>query len=597
MTLQNPVRRRTAGLGVRLMMLMGAALLPLAVLSYVQTLATERAAESRARAAILGETLIAAAPQIDAIMQAQGVASALAAAIPGVVDDTPACTSAVRAVVQQSAERYSFIGFIPIDGFIACTSADAPFDLSGSPWLESMLADPRTALTVNRNGPISEASVLNISVPVRDLAGALLGFMSISMKHSDLEVSADATTRGQPMPLALMTFDQTGAVLTSTGGMDGVETRLPVSRPLGGFVGQPGQSFIDQTTSGRRSAFAVVPLSPGSLYLMGSWPADRLDFEGFGGALPALTFPLLMWAASLMVAWLAAESQVLRHIRLLRNSITAFAGGDRKLEPLETQGSAQELRDVAEAYEKMTEAILHNEADLENVIHQKEVLLREVHHRVKNNLQLIASILNMQVRTARTTEARNALKSIQERVLSLATIHRELYQTSGLTDIRADELLPQIAHHILRIGTAPGRQFDLDLKIDDIRLTPDQAVPLSLFLTEGMANVMKHAWRGQGGQPRVTLSCLRVEGDEAEFVLRNTLGAETKTFTPSDSMVDDGSDGFGGKLLEAFAQQVEGQMTRSHDGDMYVLSLRFPLRPLTEAEDRLNESPNPLLSG
>lgn len=574
------------GLGARLMLVMGAALLPLAVLSYTQTVATQRVAESRARAAILGETLSAATPLVDIILQAQGTATTLAASLPAYVDDPEACDQAMSRIARLSEGRYSFVGFVPRDGHITCSSDPGEHDIGQTPWLARMLADPQPRLSVSRNASISHTSVLNLSVPVRR-EGAVIGLMSISMPHDVIQAQSAAQGRGEgSAPLALTTFDEDGMVLTASTGLDQVAATLPASRALGSFVGLRGQSFLDTTITGKRRAFAVVPLAPGGLYVLGSWPAERLDDDSLIGDLPTLTFPLLMWAASLLAAWLAAESQVLRHIRALRDSIKAFTGLDRRVVPLRLSGAATELEEVAEAYQKMTLAILHDEADLQNVIHQKEVLLREVHHRVKNNLQLIASILNMQLRTAHTDEAREAMKSIQERVLSLATIHRELYQTSGLTDIRAAELLPQILRHTARIGAAPGRAFDLDLQVADIRLTPDQAVPLALFLTEGTTNALKHAWRGAQDRSRISLRvALRPDG-MAEVELRNALQPLASGAARADAALLAPSDGFGGKLLSAFAQQLEGTLERRREAESYLLRLVFPIRPLDHAEAR-----------
>lgn len=587
MNIPEPWGRRFNGLGFRLMVLMGAALLPLALLSYVQTLATATVSDSRARAAIMGETLVAAEPQMHLLMQAQGTLTTLAATLPQTIADSDQCSAFVRRVAGQSQGRYSFVGFIPTDGKITCTSADEPFDLSNDAWLADMVANPRARLTVNRNGPISGTSIVNLSMPVTSPDDRLLGFASVSVTHAAIEaVTDDAAWREMDQPLTLVTFDEGGEVLTSSSGIDGVGQVLPANLPLAGFVGRPAASFIASTPTGQKRAFAVIPLSPGSLYLLGSWPAKRLDGLALASGLPPATFPMLMWAASMLVVWLAAESQVLRHVRALRDSITAFAGGNRKVSPLNNYGAANELREAGSAYERMTEAILHDEAHLENTIHQKEVLLREVHHRVKNNLQLIASILNMQLRTISTPEARSAMRSVQERVLSLATIHRELYQTSGLADVRSDELLPRIVRHILRIGSAPERPFALDMQVDDIRLVPDQAVPLALFLTEGMANVLKHTWRGQEGPAVVSLRFLRTADGLAELTVTNALRPRDPAAEAAIEAAVPPSDGFGSKLLEAFARQLDGRIERGRVGDEYRLMLAFQPSPLAQAEER-----------
>ena len=572
------------GLGLRLMATMGIALLPLALLTYVQTVQTERVAESRARAAILGETLMAAGPQIDVVMRARGAASSLAALMPALSANLNTCKAALREVAESSEGTYSLVTYMKVNGKIDCSSTGESYDFSDSPFLQSWLSDPRPAVDVNPKAPISNTSILIFSHPVRDSDGTLTGFVTVSSPHAVIDrvvLQSGGDRAMAEQPLSLVTFDAKGEVLTSSLGLAKVSGVLPISHALGSFVGLSGHSFLDTTSATGERAFAVVPLVPGALYLLGSWPANRLDDTLIDGDLPPVTFPLLMWAASLLVAWLAAESQVLRHVRSLRDSITAFAGGNRTIRPLNLNGAATEFREVGEAYEKMTDAVLHDEADLENTLHQKEVLLREVHHRVKNNLQLIASILNMQLRTARSAETKEAMRSVQDRVLSLATVHRELYQTSGLTDVRADELLPQIVGHILKMGTAPGRRFDMEMDIDPIRLTPDQAVPLALFLSEGMANVLKHAWQGSGEKLRVGLKLKLNDAGEAAFSLCNSIQKPTDR---TEEPVMEG--GFGNQLLEAFSRQLDGRLEQVRTGDAFSLTLQFPLRPLSDAEER-----------
>lgn len=588
MTMGGAVRRRFAGLGFRLMAVMGVALLPLAILSYVQGLKTAQLAEARVTNVIKGETLIAANPLIAEIVKAQTKAATLAYALPSILrTDTEAsldaCITLMDRVVSAHIGIVTFAGYVDRNGQMLCGARGEQRDLAGTDAMDQLLTDPGPKIAVNPYGPVSKTSVLIVSHPVRDTEGDVKGFAFVSLPHETLDQQANPIDANDPHPLSLMTFDAKGNLLTSSIGMDAAQRSLPSNRELASFADGPSVSFVASTLSGERRAFSVVPLQPGTLYLLGSWPANRLDNTIFEGAFPAFLFPMLMWAASLLVAWLAAESQVLRHVRLLRDRITAFAAGNRQFPKMRMDGAALELRSVGSAYEQMTASVVRNEADLENTIHQKEVLLREVHHRVKNNLQLIASILNMQLRAAKTAEAKDAMRTVQDRVISLATVHRELYQTSGLTDVRADELLPRVANDLLRIGSAPGRRFDLDATVDDIRLTPDQAVPLALFLTEGMANVFKHSWTGPSQSARVGLRLERTGHGMARFSLCNGL-------MPVDAQDEISSleprSGFGSQLLIAFSQQLNGTVTCGRSGDGYVLTMEFPLRPLTEGEER-----------
>ena len=80
----------------------------------------------------------------------------------------------------------------------------------------------------------------------------------------------------------------------------------------------------------------------------------------------------------------------------------------------------------------MAEGILQDEAELEDALREKSLLIREVHHRVKNNLQLIASIMNMQIRRSRNSETTSVVRRLQDRVLGLARVHRQMYEAQTL---------------------------------------------------------------------------------------------------------------------------------------------------------------------
>jgi two-component system, sensor histidine kinase PdtaS len=213
------------------------------------------------------------------------------------------------------------------------------------------------------------------------------------------------------------------------------------------------------------------------------------------------------------------------------------------------------------------------------------VLLREVHHRVKNNLQLIASIMNMQLRQSNSPEAKTLMKGLQDRVMSLATIHRGLYQTTGLADVRADELLPDILRQILKMATGPGRRFDVETHFDDLRLTPDQAVPLSLLLTEALTNAIKYAGTDGTGVPKLEVSLRRSGQTDAVLSVTNSIGSRP-------AAVEGGSTGLGSQLLAAFGQQLGAQSETSLTDATYALRVTFAVRALADGE--VGRAPNGL---
>ncbi len=579
-----PFRR----LGFRMMVMFGIVLMPLAVLSFVQTEQYQDEAAARAEAAVLGTTMQAAAPLIDRITRSEGAVAALAVALPAALDDPARCSALLaRFLAAPGNEDYSFAGYVPRNLQMDCSPQGAR-NLQDFPELLTVMDEGKPTVRVNTHGPVSGTSVLIFSHPVRDALGRVTGLVSLSLPHTAIEMEAHGAVSDSAMrdPVALITFDASGEILTSSVGMDEAAQRLPANRALSALAGRGAQSFSAQSVAGFDRVFAVVPLASGNLFLLGNWAMAGTDTTIFQTAVPIVAFPALMWLASLLVAQLAAEHQVLRHIRALRASITAFAGGNRRVPELDLEGAPHELRSVGFAFERMMESVLHDEAELEDMVHQKEVLLREVHHRVKNNLQLIASIINMQIRKARNPETKALLKGLQDRVMSLATIHRELYQTTGLTDIRVDELLQSIVTQILRMAGKPGEPLAVETDLEDIRLTPDQAVPLSLLVTEALTNALKYASAQPGKQPKLRVRLYRIGDSRAGIEISNSA---LQSGPKPDAMLDgveDGS-GLGDALMRAFAGQLGTTVERSHENGEYRMWFDFAPSALSDAEERL----------
>ncbi len=570
-------------LGVRLLAAVALALTPLALLAFFQTEKFESEAQARWQTALFGETLLAATPQIAAINLAKGLAAATATTVRPIIDDSAACVEVMRGLVA-SEPLISFAGFIQPDGKTTCASIGVALDFGLNPALVKLNADPKPMMKVNPKGPVSGESVLIFSHPVFDEGGEVLGYVSLSLPHRVLEHPSPSLMQKElelSEPLALITFDGEGTVLTTIYGIETIGERLPVGMPLVEFVDKPPATFMASTPLGDRRTFTVVPIVPGTLYVLASWPAVVASSSPLAGLVPLWVFPFAMWLASLLVAWLTAEYQVLRHVRALRASIIAFADGSRIVKPPDLSLAPNELRDVGKAYERMMSSVMHDEAELENSLHQKEVLLREVHHRVKNNLQLIASIMNLQMRKSVAPEARQLLKGLHDRVMSLAIVHRELYQTSGLTDVLADELLQTIVAQVVRGGASDDRQIETKTSFDRIRMTPDQAVPLSLILTEALTNALKHSGQNANQKTLLTVSFHEAGAGRAALEVVNTMSESRRpTLSP-----DPDNTGLGQQLLSAFATQLSGTLNVGERDGSYFVRIDFPLLSSHDALD------------
>jgi two-component sensor histidine kinase len=139
-------------------------------------------------------------------------------------------------------------------------------------------------------------------------------------------------------------------------------------------------------------------------------------------------------------------------------------------------------------------------------LHEKEILLQEVHHRVKNNLQVISSLISLQLRPIKDPVSREALQACQARVQAISLIHAMLYQSKDYANVPFSEYAPLLARNIFNTsGTVPG-WISLELAIGDIALPVDKAIPCGLILNELITNALKHGFpEGRRGTIRVEL--------------------------------------------------------------------------------------------
>ncbi len=166
-------------------------------------------------------------------------------------------------------------------------------------------------------------------------------------------------------------------------------------------------------------------------------------------------------------------------------------------------GFAKVTRDVTERRHQ-EEELRAREVLLTQHLKEREVLLQEIHHRVKNNLQVISSLINMQVRRLEPGTSRDALVECQTRVLTIALIHEQLYGEKNYAQVRLDQYVRSLAASVVHAVGASG--VSLELAIDDVGLGIDRAIPCGLVINELLTNALKHAFPdGRRGALRVAL--------------------------------------------------------------------------------------------
>lgn len=565
--------RFVESLGFRVAALLSIALLPLGVIAVGQNLRTLTVAEGLTTTALLGRTAEAAATERALMLNTYGAAEGLAESVLALKDDPAACQALLAAFVKQSG-AVTFAGFTSADGIQRCYSQGRELDVRDTPNYRRMM-DLRTPFIVAaQQGLQTGQPVVTIRWPVQNAEG-MQGYLVLSIPHREIEEIRNFRS-DTPGP-SLVTFNQFGEVLTTDqADFHEVDSRLPATRPLADLVAAGEETFRDRTRSGEPRIFTLVTVIPGQVFALGSWPPGEAMAPA--RVMTAALYPLLMWLASVGVAYFAVHHLVIRHVRALRGQMRRFALGQRDIPPEVLTGAPGEIQDVSQTFHNLARILIRDEQELEESVREKTVLLREVHHRVKNNLQLIASIMNMQIRRVKEPSARAVLKSVQDRVMSLATIHRSLYTAERLSAVRVNELLSEISHQMIVLGDGPGSEIAVSAEFAPITLYPDQAVPLALLATEAMTNAMKYMGVPESGQAGLRMT-LAMEGeDRARFTVENSIGEPLPGQAPEARM----GTGLGSQLIQAFVTQLDGQIEAGVEGEVYRLTLVFPLGELVE---------------
>jgi PAS domain S-box-containing protein len=235
-------------------------------------------------------------------------------------------------------------------------------------------------------------------------------------------------------------------------------------------------------------------------------------------------------------------------------------------------------RNLAHQQEWLEGEVSRRTKALEDALAAKTVLLHEVDHRVKNNLQMIASLLAMQTRTVADPAARAALESMLSRVESIGTVHRRLYQSQDVRTFNLDEFVRDIARELM---VASGRtDIDLSLELEPTRVPSQRASPIALLLNELMTNALKHAFPiGRAG--RLVISMVHSDGRLIVTLADDGLGMET------DEKGGEAKPGFGIRLIRTVVRQLQGTVhwLDANPGTLVRVSL-----PFVEAEAEPDEA-------
>jgi PAS domain S-box-containing protein len=198
-------------------------------------------------------------------------------------------------------------------------------------------------------------------------------------------------------------------------------------------------------------------------------------------------------------------------VTALRDAAGALVGyGEVTRDMSEQLHATEQLRKLNADLEHRVKA---RTAALSATLKEREVLLQEVHHRVKNNLQVIASLINMQARSLGEGRGSDALRECQARVQAIALVHDQLYRSPDYAQVPFSEYARSLAANVFQAAGASPDRLSLELAVAEVALAVDRAIPCGLILNELITNALKHAFPdGRPGTIRVELARAGADG-------------------------------------------------------------------------------------
>ncbi|MGI4977498.1 MAG: sensor histidine kinase [Janthinobacterium lividum] len=540
-----PALRRFDLVAVRLALLAMLSGVPLAGLAVTVLVENYVDAQNR-EARDLSEAVEAASGQARIVLaDAAGTLRGLAA-VTGVGSTDPAvCSAGLAAGLSAAGVAFRDVSVLDANGVWRCGTGAHGGTPIGSGLHLAGPADPRSplVLTVTEAGLVLQGILpaTRLLLPGPDAGGgarAAVERASCWVAEGDAVVPlGPAGVAGLPTPAMLSRLMRPEPVVTvRRRGSDYLYTAVPLGDSVRLIVGS-------DTAAEHRSARRT-------LLVRAAWLA-------------------LLTLAGLCGLVLGVRRAVVEPLRLLGMAVGSWRSTGRFVAP--TASLPVEVRALCDSFGRATTALSQREAELARAVEQQELAMQEIHHRVKNNLQIVASLLNLQASRIRLPEAKAEFQSARDRVRALATLHRHLYAHGEVHTINMRSFLVELCGQLFQaMGENEGARIALDIEAPELRMLSDQAVPLALVVTEAVSNALKYAFPG-GRQGRIGVHLTEEGGFVRLEIQDDGVGipagkSETETGT---------RDGIGLQLIRGFSRQLGATLdVQEGNGTRYILNMK-----------------------
>ena len=377
----------------------------------------------------------------------------------------------------------------------------------GRQWFGALAVGATQSITEVADPHARDSLALLLAVPARNAQGGFGGAVAAVIPLTRLDQGLFVPLL--PTHTAIGFFDASGRLL----GSPRRAAFPPILAPQGAAAGNVPASWRMADRSGEQRLFALAPVVDRQVWVATSAPSPGFLAWALGNPVAAIVLPLLAFLLPLLTVLMVAERAIVGWFSYLRRLASIYARGRYSVHPRRAQAAPPEIRALADALDAMADTIAARDAQLTRTVAYKDDLLREIHHRVKNNLQVISSLLTLQERVLSDPRARASLAATRHRIGALALIYRALYEGP---DLRRVDLRPFLHALIAQtLNAEESAAIRTDLRIDALIIDADRLAPLALFAVEAITHACKQCPDGA--------LCVRlaVEGERAEFFIAN----------------------------------------------------------------------------
>jgi two-component sensor histidine kinase len=313
-------------------------------------------------------------------------------------------------------------------------------------------------------------------------------------------------------------------------------------------------------------AFAFRPMqAPTELTVLAALPLSDALRETEAAFWKNVGLTTLVFALAILIALLGTRLTVTRPIRELQNFADELSKGNFLAPAPASKAESRELRELALHFQEMARSLQERQQQLMEAVQQKEILLKEVNHRVKNSLQLVASLFGLQRASIRDPEAKRQFQEAGRRINTVAQIHQRLYQDENVNEVALDRFLKDLCADLQNILGREG--ISLECQAAPCQLTTDKVIPVALIANELITNAYKYSY-DEGSRGVIRVICEQEPGNIAVSVSDDGKPLP-EGFDPT------GNTGLGMKMILALTKQLRGELEiiRSSPGKIFVLKI------------------------